>query len=632
MDKSIVFIIPNKKMVTTIKKVLVETGEDYFVDYGSTEIALQMSERKIKEGAKVIISMGLTAQYLRDNLKVPVLELILSKVEFMDAINEALRYSDKIAVIGSINVSYFAKKSAELLGDRGKDIKIERLEINKSIRDQVLKIIDKGYEVIISGSPGVETAISRGKIGILFDIEEKTIEFALVNAKALSMLEKEREEKNSIITTMINKSTEGLLVANSCHEINMLNPEAERIIGKSVEEIIGQNVYEVLKENNIINMLNNESFHDSNDASRFVIMNETSIFINNEVNGYIYSLRSTHDIREWNSAINQEHVLKGHIAKHTIEDIVGESEIIKNSKRKARLYALYDSTTMIYGETGTGKELFAQAIHNLSQRKDSAFVAVNCAAIPENLLESELYGYVKGAFTGARSEGKMGLFEVADKGTIFLDEISEIPIHMQARMLRAIQEKEIVRIGDNKIRKIDFRIITASNKNLLEMVMNGEFREDLYYRLCVLELNIPSLRERCEDIELISRDMINRKNSKLNLNISNISPDVIEEMKRMKWRGNIRELDNFIEKAMVLTQGDVINRDILNEIYYEIGEEKLNALLEDRDDKVLKSLQDIEKDAILHVLKVTGGNKSEAANILGINISTLWRKMKNIEN
>ena len=180
MDKSIVFIIPNKKMVGTIKKVLEETGEDYSVDYGSTEIALQMAEIKIKDGAKVIISMGLTAQYLRDNLTVPVLELILSKVEFMDAINEALRYSDKIAVIGSINVSYFAKKSVELLGDRGKDIKIERLQINRPIRDQVLKIIDKGYEVIISGSPSVETAISCGKIGILFDIEEKTIEFALV--------------------------------------------------------------------------------------------------------------------------------------------------------------------------------------------------------------------------------------------------------------------------------------------------------------------------------------------------------------------------------------------------------------------------------------------------------------------
>lgn len=619
-------------MVATIKKVLEETGEDYSVDYGSTEIALQMAEIKIKDGAKVIISMGLTAQYLRDNLTVPVLELILSKVEFMDAINEALRYSDKIAVIGSINVSYFAKKSVELLGDRGKDIKIERLQINRPIRDQVLKIIDKGYEVIISGSPSVETAISCGKIGILFDIEEKTIEFALVNAKALSMLEKEREEKNSIITTMINKTTEGLLVTNSGHEIYILNPEAERIIGKSVEEINGRNIYEVLKENNIINMLNNESFHDSNDASRFIVMNETSIFINNEVNGYIYSLRSTHDIRELNSAINQEHLLKGHVARHTIEDIIGESKIISDSKRKARLYALYDSTTMIYGETGTGKELFAQAIHNLSQRKNSAFVAVNCAAIPENLLESELYGYVKGAFTGARSEGKMGLFEVADKGTIFLDEISEIPIRMQARMLRAIQEKEIVRIGDNKIRKIDLRIITASNKNLMEMVINGEFREDLYYRLCVLELKLPSLRERCEDIELISRKMINRKNSKLNLNISNISTDAIEEMKRMKWRGNIRELDNFIEKAMVLTQGDVINRDILNEIYYEIGEETLSALPEDGDDKALKSLQEIEKDAILHVLEVTKGNKSEAANILGINISTLWRKMKNIEN
>lgn len=240
--------------------------------------------------------------------------------------------------------------------------------------------------------------------------------------------------------------------------------------------------------------------------------------------------------------------LRGHIAKHYFDDIIHESEVVKRTIDIAKSYSDVDSNILIIGETGTGKEMYSQSIHNHSSRKNKPFVAINCAALPESLLESELFGYAEGAFTGAMKGGKQGIFELAHQGTLFLDEIGEISPSLQSRLLRVLQEREVMRIGDDKVIPVDVRIIAATNKNLLEMVKNNEFREDLYYRLSVLDLHLPSLREYKDDIPLLVHHFVRSftKNEPVQ-----ITDEAMERLKQEQWEGNIRQLQNFCELMLV---------------------------------------------------------------------------------
>ncbi|MCL2205059.1 MAG: sigma 54-interacting transcriptional regulator [Treponema sp.] len=320
--------------------------------------------------------------------------------------------------------------------------------------------------------------------------------------------------------------------------------------------------------------------------------------------------------------------LKGHLARKGFQDIIGKSDSIEHIKHKAKTFAKSDSTVLILGETGTGKELFAQSIHNASSRRNEAFVAVNCAALPESLLESELFGYVKGAFTGALHKGKQGLFEMAHMGTIFLDEISEIPLNMQARLLRVLQEREVIRIGDDEVRTVNIRIMAASNKNVKELVKKGLFRKDLFYRLSVLELRIPLLQERADDIALIVQNLLWLKKTKLGLNIDHIEDGIIDRMKKMQWPGNIRQLDNFMEKLMILTDGNTI----LMETFNDLAKDEDSGISLPQEDEQIMTLKEMENRHIITTLERSHGNRVICAKLLGIDVSTLWRKLKTISN
>lgn len=290
--------------------------------------------------------------------------------------------------------------------------------------------------------------------------------------------------------------------------------------------------------------------------------------------------------------------------------------------------------TLIQGETGTGKELFAQSIHNASGRKDKPFVAVNCAALPENLLESELFGYVEGAFTGARKGGKTGLFELAHEGTIFLDEISEMSMSIQARFLRVIQEKEVVRLGDDKIIPVNIRVIGATNRDLLRQVEEMKFREDLYYRLCVLTLEIPPLRMRKEDIHNLVDYFLVGKSKELNIKTKGIDHDAMARLLLYDWPGNIRQLENLVERCVVLSRDKEISIEVMDEAISgipQLGREADHQYVEHENDGKKGVLKQIEKDTIMNVLEETGGNKTLAAEKLGISVTTLWRKLKTME-
>ena len=311
-------------------------------------------------------------------------------------------------------------------------------------------------------------------------------------------------------------------------------------------------------------------------------------------------------------------------AIYTFDNIIGGSDKNRKVMNLAIRVAKIDSNVLITGESGTGKELFAHSIHNASSRSLKPFVKINCGAIPAELFESEMFGYEEGAFTGAKRTGKKGKFEYADGGTILLDEIGDMPMNMQVKLLRVIQEKELVRVGGNSVIKVDIRIISSTNKSLEQLIKDGKFREDLYYRLDVMNLKLPSLRERIEDIEELSNELRIKICKKYNIYSERISSEAIDCLKSYSWPGNIRELENVIERAINLLDDDVcimpqhLPEKIIN------GKIKKYSL----ENNYLKDVvETIEKDLIMECIRKTGGNKKEAAKILGLSRAGLYKKL-----
>lgn len=350
------------------------------------------------------------------------------------------------------------------------------------------------------------------------------------------------------------------------------------------------------------------------------IYNISEILVKNKIKGYVIDfIESREAIKNYNK-INKDY-------KITLDNIISSSQIMDHTKQKALMASKSNSTVLITGESGTGKELFARAIHNHSTRMEYPFIAINCAAIPDNLLESELFGYEEGSFTGARKGGKLGKFELANKGTIFLDEIGDMSLHLQAKLLRVLQERELDKIGGKSNVSIDVRIIAATNKNLEELVQKGSFREDLYYRLKVIPISLPSLRERKDDIPLLIDYMIKEYAHKLNKDVIGIDSDAKLILTNYSWPGNVRELQNVIEYCINMSSSSILSLDVIpenirdkryqEEIYNEVNS--------------IRTLEDLEREEIIKALKKYKNYKKDkelVAKSLGISRATLYRKLE----
>lgn len=343
--------------------------------------------------------------------------------------------------------------------------------------------------------------------------------------------------------------------------VHLCNEAAEKILGYKRNRVVGSYLYELTQQALFREVIENwQSI-----KNRLVKIKGVDIVVSalpysnvEERLGVIVMLKKYADTEKQQHRIRLQAVGKGHVAKYSFEHIVGESKVTKNLKELAERMAHSSSSVLITGESGTGKELLAQAIHNASSRSKYPFIAVNCAALPENLLESELFGYEEGAFTGAKKGGKLGYFEMAHFGTLFLDEIGDMAPHLQVRLLRAIQEKEIIRIAGDAVIKVDVRIIAATNCDLKRKVRDGEFRKDLYYRLNVFPLCTPSLRERVEDIPLLVKHIARS----LNLNFT-LTPEAMEVFQNYDWEGNVRELHNYVEYLGQLNKDIIDVADVL---------------------------------------------------------------------
>ncbi|MGH2664671.1 sigma-54-dependent transcriptional regulator [Flavobacterium sp.] len=311
--------------------------------------------------------------------------------------------------------------------------------------------------------------------------------------------------------------------------------------------------------------------------------------------------------------------------KFSFNGIIGNSKSLQQAIELAKKVAVTDTTVLLTGETGTGKEVFAQAIHQSSSRKNKHFVAINCSAFSHDLLESEMFGHAAGAFTGATKD-KKGLFEEANKGTIFLDEIGEMALDLQAKLLRVIENGEFIKVGESKVTKVDVRIITATNRNLIKEIETGQFRQDLYYRLSVFQIQLPALRERVIDIELLAKHFLHFFALKTNKKIKSISEDFLQLLKLHTWPGNIRELKNVLERSVILETENTLMTDSL-----PIEIQQLKNLSQKDDKEMVLSAFSLASSEKLHIQKIlnhTNGNKTETARLLGIALTTLYRKLE----
>ncbi|KPI57337.1 ATPase AAA [Clostridioides difficile] len=356
------------------------------------------------------------------------------------------------------------------------------------------------------------------------------------------------------LDTILNLSKDGILFTSKDGEINTYNSKVkdildikEDIYGKHIEEIFIDSLKVLLSEKEILDKV--VIFN-----KKYINVNKKNIYNRDEKMGTYYSLQEITYIKKLEQNLTKKLREKGQIAKYTFNDIKTTSPKMLECIDLAKKVSKSDLSILIRGESGTGKELIAQSIHNNSNRKNQPFIAVNCAAVPENLLESQLFGYDKGTFTGGLKDGKQGLFELANNGTIFLDEIGDMPLELQIKLLRVLQEKQIMPVGSHNVINIDVRIISATNKNLEQMIDNSQFREDLYYRLNTIPINIPPLRERKEDILIIMEDLINKKLI--------ITPEAKKLIQNYKWKGNIRELQNVTSYLNIMCDDIILEKDL----------------------------------------------------------------------
>ena len=470
------------------------------------------------------------------------------------------------------------------------------------------------------------------RLGLPHVIVENSVEAilnALESATQLRRVQVEEAEKQRLFKTqsemyqaVLDFTHDAILAIDENGRIQVLNPPAERIMGYRAADSVGQPVEAVLPNTLLPDVL--ESGEKQLDQIMQIHQtlcntNRIPILVDGQRRGVVATFQDVKQLQNSEQKIRLKLHEKGLVAKYAFNDILGDSPAIRSTIQIARSYAASRASVLILGETGTGKELFAQSIHNASDRRDGPFVAINCAAVSNSLLESELFGYEAGSFTGASRGGREGVFELAHGGTLFLDEIGEIPRETQVELLRVLQEKEIRRVGGSRVIPVDMRIIAATNKDLLQETVEGRFREDLYYRLDVLDLKLPPLRERGDDVKILGLHLFRQLPGGKDPIMQSQFLYLLEQAGPYQWYGNIRELQNFVERANILMRNAGASSVTVSDILRRRAEPAPEPCQE---------TESRDRRAIEAALHNHPGSMADAARSLGCSRQTLWRKMK----
>lgn len=546
---------------------------------------------------------------------------------------------DAIAIINNDGKIIYANRSLEkIIGIKKQDIiNSHYMSIfpQKSINSIIFKKIDKkevrlkGKNLYLKSIPYVIDNIHKYSIIVFKDVTLKRDS----DSKLQELM-----DSLEMMKDIVDHANQGMVLVDKDGRILKWN--YEKLLGKKEEEVLGKPVQDVI-ENTRLHIVVKTGKKELCDVQRIqghdMLASRTPIIKDGKVIGAVGTVLFK-DVKELKYLARKlelledaVHKYKGeirrmHTARYSFDNIISKNKKMKRLKEIAMRAAESNSTVLIQGESGTGKEYFAHAIHRASNRKYGAFISLNCAAIPKELLESELFGYEEGAFTGAKKEGRIGKFELANGGTILLDEIGTMPLEMQAKLLRVLEEREFERIGGNKRIELDVRVIASTNEDLEKLVEKGKFRQDLYYRLNVIRLFIPPLRERLDDITILSKHILNELVNSLELEPKEISKEVISIFESYNWPGNVRELRNVLERALNIAQGNIILAEHLPE--YLQNKHKNRDVNNDKESLMLKDVvRKAEIDAIKKALKESKGNRTLAAKKLGIHRTALYKKI-----
>ena len=649
-----------KERIEELYREDVENGT-IIIDILNLDLMENQGRILVEKGAQAIIGRGGGYSLVIDTVNVPVIPMNMKSTDLLRAIEIAKKYSKKVVLIlGDNEVSF------DYVGWRNvisTEITEEWFESKYEIRSKVVKYIDQKDEVVIVGG-GLACSFARqyGIDSVFATASDESIREAVEYCKKLLDTLGEEKFNNEVLRNILDGIKDGVIAIDSNGSIILYNESAKNML--KVERKCALNKYILDVFPKMEWML--DCLHEKEDVEDRKIRNINNLIVNtrttlikvdNSTYGVLGIIQDITKLQNLERKIRFDLNQKGLYARYTFDDFLFKDKLTKEFIEEAKKIGKSDYTTLLYGESGSGKEIIAHSIHNISKRKDRPFVAINCATIAENLLESELFGYEEGAFTGARKGGKRGLFELAHGGTLFLDEINSLSFNIQTKLLRVIEERQIMRIGSDYIIPLDIRIIAATNESLTEKIVMGTFRADLFYRLSSLEINIPPLRDRREDIIPLFNNFVNEVLKDDGLNGINsidenfvLTKDEMDKLYNYSWPGNVRELKTIAQKYVVTgkiklrqdrdfktkkllpnSEVDKFNSETTASV--EVQDESIN-ISKINDGKISIDIKEVNKyveEKIISMLFDQGLCKNEVAQVLGISRTSLWKKYnKNI--
>lgn len=614
----IVVIAPYREMADMARRIAGQFGSSISIVDGNLQEGLDAARDASEHGARVVVSRGGTALLITQasDVCVPVVNIPFISNELVRALRQAVRISRHVGIIRFANtLPPDIATLSDILDAQIVDMPIlSESQAAACIADAV----EDGIGVIVGGVCGVTHAAAAGLPGVLIESCEDSLQLAF--SEAVNVVGKTRvlQRRIAVLRQAIDAASDGILVVDRDGRAVELNRAAEQLTGVSRRDAVGKHVCgQTTAQAARVGVAGGDMPIYLGPGA----VSYAAIVEGEEIGSVVVAPRAKEahtrsvDGRKrqasWSSA-----------ARYTFDDIMGCSRAIQRAIGTAKSYASCDFNILLMGETGTGKELFAQSIHNASARSNGPFVTVNCAALPETLLESELFGYAEGAFTGARRGGKAGLFEQADGGTIFLDEIAAMPLSAQQRFLRVLEDRRIMRVGDDRLVSLDVRLVAATNRDIRTLVDDGGFLPDLFYRLDVLRLALPPLRERTEDVPIIAQHLMDTCCAQSGLEPRRFTPAALAVMSAHEWSGNVRELRNVVQRIIVSGTSPAVSA---TEVKHAMGAHANPLPVRE----VLRSsVRSHEFDRIARVLEECGGNRTVAAERLGISRVTLWRKLR----
>lgn len=626
----ICLISPTEDLARRAKKLVARRGMDVRVEVAELEAAVSLARRLLAEDDYLFISRRGTRDLLRKSLKIQVVNIPGEASDYIPAIQQLRGEQGLIAFFSfEEDISNELRTICYLL-----HLKMKHYCFSDSLSCQaaVQQAVADGAAWGLGGVVSERFAKHCDLAYLRVESSDASILHALDTAQQLYITQQEnaRQQEQLQIQSeryqnILDYTHDAIIAIEEKGRISTINQIAEQMLQPAQPPFVGRPVEEVLPNTHMTNVLHTgeaEIGQMMNIHGTLVSTNRVPIRVGGQVKGVVATFQDIKTLQTAERNIRIKLHEKGLVAKYRFSDILGRSPAIRDAKRLSENFADSQFTVMLYGETGTGKEMFAQSIHNASPRRDGPFVAINCTALNRNLLESELFGYADSSFTGARRGGKAGLFETAHGGTVFLDEIGELPLEFQAPLLRVLQEKEVRRVGDDTVIPVDIRIIGATNRNLLQLVEEGKFRRDLYYRLNVLSVLVPPLRERGDDYLEIARCIYERVLPQHTEEEETVFLRVLDRCRSYAWPGNVRELTNLVERVSLLLHRGSREEEVVQLLNVQWQETPPAAPLVPGSAPAL-----LDREAVQEALRRNGGNLSRTAKTLGVSRSTLYRRL-----